>query len=216
MQAVTAKIVAGIDEAGRGPLAGPVVASAVILRPEAPVSGLADSKKLSPSRREKLATEIRCKALAWSIAWADVAEIDSLNILHATMLAMRRAVFGLNPRPARLEVDGNRLPDLDFGGSRIDGTAIVGGDAFVDAISAASILAKVCRDSIMLTLDGQFPGYGFAQHKGYGTARHRQSLTRLGPCPQHRRSFRPTSEMLAQTTRQQIIISVGNGNKLLP
>lgn len=196
---MVAKIVAGIDEAGRGPLAGPVVVGAVILHPDAPVNGLADSKKLSPAVRERLAREIKSKALAWSLAWADVAEIDSLNILHATMLAMRRAVIGLHLRPGLLEVDGNRLPNLDFAGGRIDGNAIIGGDDLVDAISAASILAKVHRDSIMRTLDNQYPGYGFAQHKGYGTALHRQSLVRLGPCPQHRRSFRPISEMLAQT-----------------
>lgn len=214
MKPVTQKFVAGIDEAGRGPLAGPVVASAVILCPDAPVCGLADSKKLSPARRETLAKEIQSKALAWSLAWADVAEIDALNILHATMLAMRRAVFGLHLRPARLEVDGNRLPNLDFGGDRIEAAAIVGGDAFVDAISAASILAKVRRDSMMRVLDRQYPGYGFAQHKGYGTALHRQCLFQLGPCPQHRRSFRPTSEM--PRAGQQIIIAAGNGNELLP
>jgi len=191
------KIVAGIDEAGRGPLAGPVVAGAVILHPEIPIHGVADSKILTPARRETLAVEIESNALAWSVAWADVAEIDSLNILHATMLAMRRAVLGLHLRPALLEVDGNRLPNLNFTGECIEGSAIVGGDALVDAISAASILAKVRRDSMMRDIDRQYPGYGFAQHKGYGTVLHRNSLKRLGPCPQHRRSFRPISGMIA-------------------
>ena len=188
-------LVAGVDEAGRGPLAGPVVAGAVILDPARPIDGLADSKKLSPRKREALALEIEAKAIAWSVTWADAAEIDALNILHATMLAMRRAVLGLRVRPTRVDVDGNRLPNLDIGGERIAGTAIVGGDDCVAAISAASILAKVRRDAIMCRFDQLYPGYGFAQHKGYGTVLHRQSLDSLGPCPQHRRSFRPVSTM---------------------
>jgi ribonuclease HII len=190
-------ITAGIDEAGRGPLAGPVFAGAVILHPARPINGLDDSKKLSPARREVLAIEIEHKALAWSIAWADVAEIDSLNILHATMLAMRRAVIGLRLRPSFVEIDGNRLPNLDIGGRRIHGRAIVGGDATVAAISAASIMAKVRRDACMRSADHLYPGYGFAQHKGYGTALHRDSLSRLGPCPIHRRSFKPVSLMIS-------------------
>lgn len=189
------ELTAGVDEAGRGPLAGPVVAGAVILDPMLPIEGLDDSKKISPKRREQLAHEIEAKALAWSVRWSDASEIDSLNILHATMLAMRRALLGLRVQPGRVEVDGNRLPSLEFNGVRLAGKAIVGGDASVEAISAASILAKVRRDSIMRDYDRLYPGYGFAQHKGYGTVFHRESLFRLGPCQQHRRSFRPVSDM---------------------
>jgi ribonuclease HII len=176
-------------------LAGPVVAGAVILDPSRPIVGLDDSKKLSAERREDLAVEIESKALAWCVRWADASEIDSLNILHATMLAMRRALLGLRVRPELVEVDGNRLPNLDFNGVRLAGNAIVGGDALVEAISAASILAKVRRDEIMCHYDRLYPGYGFAQHKGYGTVLHRESLVRLGPCQQHRQSFRPISDM---------------------
>jgi ribonuclease HII len=183
--------VAGVDEAGRGPLAGPVVASAVILDPLRPIAGLADSKTLTAARRNALATRIRSRALAWSVAWADAGEIDRLNILEATMLSMRRAILGLAVRPRRVEVDGNRLPELAFFGVRVDGEAIVGGDARVPSIAAASILAKVRRDQLMERLDAIYPGYGFARHKGYGTAAHRDSITRLGPCPQHRLTFRP-------------------------
>ena len=165
------------------------------MHPARPISGLGDSKKLSPERREALAIEIEHKALAWSVAWADVAEIDSLNILHATMLAMRRAVIGLHLRPALVEIDGNRLPNLDIGGTQIHGRAIVGGDATVAVIGAASIMAKVRRDACMRFADHLYPGYGFAQHKGYGTALHRDSLSRLGPCPIHRRSFKPVALM---------------------
>lgn len=184
-------LVAGVDEAGRGPLAGPVVAAAVILPTDNPVLGLADSKKLSEARRESLAEEIRARALAWSVAWANAAEIDAMNILAATMLAMRRAVAGLDVVPAGVQVDGNRLPDLDFGDYRVEGEAIVGGDATVPAISAASILAKTTRDRIMRSLDRVYPGYGFARHKGYGTELHRTRLRELGPCREHRRSFAP-------------------------
>ena len=189
------RLIAGVDEAGRGPLAGPVVAGAVILDPSQPIDGLDDSKKISPGRREALAIEIESKALAWSVRWADASEIDSLNILHATMLAMRRALLGLRVQPGLVEVDGNRLPNLDFGAVRLPGNAIVGGDALVAAISAASILAKVRRDAIMCRYDRLYPGYGFARHKGYGTVLHRDSLIELGPCQQHRRSFRPVSDM---------------------
>ena len=174
-----------------GPLAGPVVAGAVILDPLRPVAGLADSKTLTAARRQTLASQICSRALAWSVAWADASEIDRLNILQATMLSMRRAILGLRVRPARVEVDGNRLPDLEFYGGRIDGNAIIGGDARVASIAAASILAKVWRDQMMETLDSIYPGYGFARHKGYGTAAHRDSITLLGPCPQHRLTFRP-------------------------
>lgn len=183
--------VAGVDEAGRGPLAGPVVAAAVILDSEYAISGLADSKKLSAARRDQLDSEIRQSALAWAVAWADRAEIDALNILSATMLAMRRAILGLRVRPASVLVDGNRLPDLRFDDHLIRGEAIVGGDDKVAAISAASIVAKTTRDRIMVDLDQLYPDYGFARHKGYGTEVHRQHLQRFGPCEQHRQSFAP-------------------------
>ena len=183
--------VAGVDEAGRGPLAGPVVAAAVILDPERPIQGLADSKKLAARRREELASEIRGRALSWSVAWADAAEIDALNILVATMLAMRRAILGLSVTPIKVEVDGNRLPDLTFGELRIGGEAIIGGDAKVATISAASIIAKTTRDRIMIEIDSLYPAYEFARHKGYGTVVHRQRLQQHGPCEQHRRSFAP-------------------------
>lgn len=184
-------LIAGIDEAGRGPLAGPVVAAAVILHPGRPVKGLDDSKKLSVLRREALAAAIRDRALSWSVAWADTAEIDALNILEATMLAMRRAVAGLSIVPESVQVDGNRLPDLRVDGRRVPGEAIVKGDAHVACIAAASILAKTVRDEIMVAIDRVYPDYGFARHKGYGTEVHRQRLTRHGPCDQHRRSFAP-------------------------
>jgi len=183
--------VAGVDEAGRGPLAGPVVAAAVILHPQRRVSGLDDSKKLSAARREELAREIRINALAWSVAWADPAEIDALNILAATMLAMRRAVLGLSVLPNGIQVDGNRLPNLRINGRQLDGEAIVGGDALVPAISAASIIAKTTRDRIMVHMDSLYPAYEFARHKGYGTEIHRARLREYGPCEQHRRSFAP-------------------------
>jgi len=183
--------VAGVDEAGRGPLAGPVVAAAVILHPQRGVSGLDDSKKLSAARRDQLAGEIKANALAWSVAWADPAEIDAINILAATMLAMRRAILGLAVTPNGVQVDGNRLPDLRINGRRIAGEAIIGGDALVPAISAASIIAKTTRDRIMIRLDNLYPVYEFARHKGYGTAIHRARLQEFGPCEQHRRSFAP-------------------------
>ncbi len=186
---------AGVDEAGRGPLAGPVVAGAVILNPQLPIVGLADSKQLSASVRNELAAEIEQKAAAWSVAWADAAEIDVINILQATFLAMRRAIMGLSLWPQAVEIDGNRLPNLIFHGQSLPGKATVGGDALIDAISAASILAKVRRDNIMQNFERLHPGYGFAQHKGYGTAMHRANIARLGPCVQHRLSFRPISEM---------------------
>lgn len=183
--------VAGVDEAGRGPLAGPVVAAAVILDPRRPIAGLDDSKRLSAMRRAELAARIRSDALAWAVAWADAAEIDALNILRATMLAMRRALLGLAVVPAGVKVDGNRLPDLRFGSRRLRGEAIVGGDASIASISAASIIAKTTRDGIMESMDALYPDYGFAAHKGYGTAAHRERLRRFGPCAQHRRSFAP-------------------------
>jgi ribonuclease HII len=184
-------LVAGVDEAGRGPLAGPVVAAAVILHPQRPITGLRDSKKLSAARRDTLETVIRNDALCWSVAWSDRAEIDALNILAATMLAMRRAILGLSVTPRSVQVDGNRLPDLRFGDRRIDGIAIVGGDAKVEAISAASIIAKTARDRMMIAMHARYPEYEFARHKGYGTELHRERLRELGPCPEHRRSFSP-------------------------
>jgi ribonuclease HII len=182
---------AGVDEAGRGPLAGPVVASAVILDPRVPIPGLADSKKLTAKRREFLAGEIKRHALAWSVAWADAAEIDAINILEATMLAMRRAILGLSVMPGKVQIDGNRLPNLRFDTTVIEGEAIVGGDNLVPAISAASIVAKTTRDQMMLELDEIYPHYEFARHKGYGTEIHRQKLQEFGPCHEHRKSFAP-------------------------
>ena len=184
-------LVAGVDEAGRGPLAGPVVAAAVILHAERPVAGLQDSKKLSARRREVLEPLIMRNALCWSVAWADRAEIDALNVLAATMLAMRRAILGLAVVPQVVHVDGNRLPDLRFRDGAIDGYAIVGGDTRIESISAASILAKTARDRMMLAMDKHYPEYEFARHKGYGTELHRARLEEHGPCPEHRRSFSP-------------------------
>ena len=184
-------LVAGVDEAGRGPLAGPVVAAAVILSPERPIDGLADSKKLPASRREQLADLIRRHSLAWSVGWADPVEIDDVNILGATMLAMRRAIQRLPTMPDGVQVDGNRLPDLVFGDRHLEGEAIVGGDARVPAISAASIIAKTTRDGIMAFLDRVHPEYDFGRHKGYGTRVHLERLQRHGPCAEHRGSFAP-------------------------
>lgn len=184
-------LVAGVDEAGRGPLAGPVVAAAVILDELHPIKGLADSKKLTPLRREKLYDEIRAKALCCSVAEASVEEIDRLNILQATLLAMRRAVMGLRLKPAKVLVDGNRLPTLD-----VLAEAIVKGDSKVAAISAASILAKVYRDRWCQEVDLQFPQYGFAGHKGYGTAVHMAALREHGASPLHRKSFAPVAQVL--------------------
>lgn len=183
--------IAGVDEAGRGPLAGPVVAAAVILDPKRPIAGLADSKKLSAARRDLLAGEIKARAIAWAVAWSDPAEIDAINILAATMLAMRRAILGLSVTPAAVQIDGNRLPNLSFGARNISGEAIVGGDDKVAAISAASIIAKTIRDEIMVSIDHLYPNYEFARHKGYGTELHRQRLQDHGPCEHHRRSFAP-------------------------
>ncbi|MFM6990717.1 MAG: ribonuclease HII [Rhodoferax sp.] len=184
-------LIAGVDEAGRGPLAGPVMAAAVILDDRRPIVGLADSKKISPRRRDALFDEIRAKALCCSIAQASVEEIDALNILQATLLAMRRAVMGLRLPPKLVLVDGNRLPVLD-----IRAEAIVKGDDKVPAISAASILAKVSRDRWCQDYHQQFPQYGFDQHKGYGTADHLSALRLHGPCPQHRRTFKPVADLL--------------------
>lgn len=179
-------LVAGVDEAGRGPLAGPVAAAAVILDPARPIPGLADSKALPPARREALARSIRQRALAWCVSFAEASEVDELNILQATMAAMRRAVCALQPAPVLALVDGNRCPRLPCA-ARPE----VRGDARIACISAASILAKVARDARMLELDRRYPDYGFASHKGYPTARHRAALARFGPTPEHRRSFAP-------------------------
>ena len=182
-------LVAGVDEAGRGPLVGPVVAAAVILDPRHPIAGLADSKTLSPAKRERLFHEIRAKALCCSVAEATAQEIDALNILQATLLAMQRAVAGLRLPPKLVLVDGNRLPVLPM---RAD--AIVKGDSKVAAISAASIVAKVHRDQLCVALDALYPVYGFSKHKGYGTAEHLAALALHGPCPEHRISFRPVAQ----------------------
>lgn len=185
-------LICGVDEAGRGPLAGPVFAAAVILDPARPVSGLADSKALSARRREVLATEIRSRALAWSVASASVEEIDALNILQASLLAMRRAVEGLAVAPACVEVDGPHCPRL-----QVPARGIVGGDATHAGISAASILAKVARDAEMLDLHRIHPRYGFDRHKGYPTTAHLAALQAHGVCAAHRRSFAPVRLLLA-------------------
>lgn len=186
-------LIAGVDEAGRGPLAGPVVAAAVILDDKAPIKGLADSKQLTAKRREQLYDEIRAKALCCSVAQATVNEIDRLNILQATLLAMQRAVQGLRLKPAKVLVDGNRLPALN-----VMAEAIVSGDALVPSISAASIVAKVTRDRILNELHDRHPEYGFNRHKGYGTAKHLLALQRLGPLDEHRRSFAPVARALVE------------------
>lgn len=185
-------VVAGCDEVGRGPWAGPVVAAAVVLDPARPIAGLADSKALSPRRREALDAQIRAHSLGWSIAESSVEEIDQLNILQATMLAMQRAVSALPCRIDLLLVDGNQTPKV-----AVPCQAIVGGDAAHPAISAASIIAKVYRDRLMTELGQRHPGYGFEQHSGYGTAAHRAALLTLGPCAAHRRSFAPIRRLLA-------------------
>lgn len=183
--------VAGVDEAGRGPLAGPVVAAAVILDARKRIDGLNDSKLLTASQRSEIAREIRLKALAFSLGAADHLEIDELNILGATMLAMQRAVLGLRVEPALVVVDGNRVPTFSECASRYIVEPVVRGDQLVPSISAASILAKVCRDRLMRRLDREFPGYAFASNKGYATRAHLEGLSRLGPCRIHRRTFAP-------------------------
>jgi ribonuclease HII len=187
----TDTILAGVDEAGRGPLAGPVVAAAVILSASYSIDGLADSKTLSALRREFLANEIRLHAAAWALGIASVEEIDQINILQATLLAMQRAVQGLRLTPGMVLVDGNRAPRLSC-----PVRTVVRGDASIKSISAASILAKVARDAILQNLDVEYPGYGFAIHKGYPTAAHQRALRELGPSPAHRRSFAPVKRLL--------------------
>jgi ribonuclease HII len=184
-------LVCGVDEVGRGPLAGPVVAAAVILDPARPIDGLADSKKLSEKRRETLYERIRERALSWSVGRAEVAEIDEINILQASLLAMQRAVAGLSIGPQRALVDGNRVPEL-----QCDARAIIGGDACEPCISAASIIAKVTRDREMIALDAVYPGYGLARHKGYPTRQHLDSLALLGVSEIHRRSFAPIRRLI--------------------
>lgn len=185
-------VVAGVDEVGRGPLVGDVVTAAVILDPNKPIQGLADSKKLSAAKRNQLAAEIQEKALCFSIARASVTEVDELNILQATLLAMKRAVLGLSIQPDFCLIDGNKIPQ----GLPCPAEAVVKGDSKIAAISAASILAKVARDAEMLALHEQYPQYGFAQHKGYGTAIHLAALAEYGPIGQHRRSFAPVRKLL--------------------
>ncbi|MCZ4330347.1 ribonuclease HII [Castellaniella denitrificans] len=184
--------VAGVDEAGRGPLAGPVYAAAVVLDPDRPIEGLDDSKRLNPERRDVLAVLIRERALAWAVASASVEEIERLNILQATMLAMRRACLGLSFAPALILVDGNRLPK----GLPCSARAVVGGDALEPAISAASILAKTARDACCMDMHARHPQYAFDRHKGYGTALHLARLAEFGPCPEHRRGFAPVRRLL--------------------
>ena len=183
--------VCGADEAGRGPLAGPVVAAAVILDAARPIRGLRDSKQLTPARREELALQIRGRATAWAVASASVQEIDRLNILQASLLAMRRAIEALEPAAEFALIDGNQLPRL-----AIEAQAVIGGDECEPVISAASILAKHHRDGLMVDLDRLFPGYGFAEHAGYPTPRHLERLRALGPCAAHRRSFAPVRALL--------------------
>lgn len=187
----THQTVAGVDEAGRGPLAGPVMVAAVILDSWKPITGLDDSKRLGAARRDSLFDEIQDRALAWYVVQVEVADIDRLNILHATMWGMQQAVNGLNPSPAWALIDGNRAPDLDC-----EVRTIVQGDRLEPAISAASILAKVSRDRHMQKLHQLYPEYGFDQHKGYPTPQHLQLLERHGPCPEHRRSFAPVRRLL--------------------
>lgn len=184
-------LTAGVDEAGRGPLAGPVVAAAVILDDARPITGLADSKQLSAAARERLSLQIRAQALCCAWGQATVQEIDEFNILEATMLAMRRAVLGLRLKPHRVLIDGNRIPTLPMLAQ-----AVVNGDALIPAISAASIIAKVARDQWCRDIDAKYPQYGFAQHKGYGTAMHMQALREHGACPEHRSSFAPVAAVL--------------------
>ena len=188
-------LVAGVDEAGRGPLAGPVTVAAVILDPTRPIAGLKDSKKLGEKKREALAPLIRERALAWHVEFVEATEIDALNILQATLTGMRRALLALTPAPSFARIDGNRLP-LEL---PCPAEALVGGDALEPAIMAASILAKTARDARLLQLDRRYPEYGFAKHKGYPSPAHLSALQRYGPCPEHRRSYAPVKRALAAT-----------------
>ena len=191
-------LIAGVDEAGRGPLAGAVYAAAVILDPNEPIEGLRDSKKLTEKERERLAVEIKEKAIAWSVADATVEEIEEMNILKATMLAMRRAVLGLAVEPKLVLVDGNRLPELPY-----PANAVVKGDDKIAAISAASIIAKTTRDHRMMELEELYPGYGFAKHKGYGVEAYIAAIKKLGVCPEHRKTFEPIATMLGISKKKK-------------
>ncbi|MDB5797266.1 MAG: ribonuclease [Paucimonas sp.] len=196
--------VCGVDEAGRGPLAGPVYAAAVILNPDKPIEGLRDSKKLSADRREELAEQIRACALAWSVAKCSEAEIDRLNILQASMLAMRRAIHALSVQPSLALIDGNRCPVI-----RVPSEAVIGGDDLIPAISAASILAKTSRDAALIKLHRKYPAYGFDQHKGYPTAMHLERLLQHGVSPVHRKSYAPVRAVLEGSTRIDIKLIEG-------
>jgi len=205
MRIPDARRIAGVDEAGRGPLAGPVVAAAVILDPRRRIRGLADSKQLSPAQRERLAPIIRARALACGVGWADRDEIDALNIFQATLLAMRRALLALPVAPTHVRVDGNRCPCLTDLPLRCTLEAIVAGDARVAAISAASILAKTYRDAMMRTLDACYPGFELAAHKGYGTPAHLTALRRQAPSPLHRRSFSPVRCCVSEADEELLV-----------
>ncbi len=185
------KLIAGVDEVGRGPLVGAVVAAAVILDPSKPIDGLADSKKLSDKKRQALALEIKQKALSWALGRAEAKEIDEINILQASLLAMKRAVEALSIKPEHVQIDGNRCPDMDYSME-----AIIKGDSKIKAISAASIIAKVARDAEMIELDKRYPEYGFATHKGYPTKKHREALLKYGVIAEHRTSFKPVRQLL--------------------
>jgi len=190
------ELIAGVDEAGRGPLAGPVVAAAVILDPKRPIRGLRDSKQLPAERREVLALRIRERAIAWAVAEADHEEIDLINILQATLLAMKRALLQLRHRPTMIMIDGNCSPYLFDCFADCNVRTVVGGDAILPSISAASIIAKTHRDALMVGMCARYPGYGMSQHFGYGTPQHLRALADLGPCPIHRRSFNPLRSWL--------------------
>lgn len=197
--------VCGVDEAGRGPLAGPVVTAAVVLDPQRPIEGLNDSKKLSAAARERLALLIRERAHAWALGQASVEEIDRLNILHATMLAMRRAVLALQPAPIKALIDGNRCPDLPM-----PCEAVVKGDGKIAAIAAASILAKTARDRLMGEMHVRYPDYGFDRHMGYPTAAHLAALSRLGACPEHRKSFAPVAKVLPKVLPEGLCLAASD------
>lgn len=185
------RLVAGVDEVGRGPLVGAVVAAAVILDPEKPIEGLADSKKLTAKKREQLSLEIKEKALSWALGRAEAEEIDNINILQASLLAMKRAVEALSIKPDHLQIDGNRCPEMKYSME-----AIIKGDSKIAAISAASIIAKVARDAEMVALDKRYPEYGFATHKGYPTKKHREALLKYGVIAEHRTSFKPVRQII--------------------
>lgn len=184
-------LIAGVDEAGRGPLAGPVIAAAVILDKRQAIPGIRDSKVLSDKKRESLSRQIKEKSIAWSVASVSPTVIDEINILNASLLAMKNAVLGLQVEPSHVQVDGNRCPDL-----QISVECIVKGDALIDCIGAASIIAKVTRDRLMVEMDAEYPGYGFSEHKGYPTRKHIQALTEIGVCEIHRKSYAPVKKQL--------------------